>query len=49
MGDEQRIDEYELIRRQKAQGKSAIEVQRWLRENGYAIPWVQTVAIYNNV
>lgn len=39
----------DIIKRLKAEGKSAIEVQKWLRDNNYAIPWVETMKIYTNV
>lgn len=36
----------DIIRRKKAEGLSAIQVQKWLRDNGYAIPWVETAKLY---
>ncbi len=41
---EQLID---IIRRLKKEGKPAIMVQKWLRDNNYAIPWVETQKLYN--
>ena len=38
-----------IVKRLKAQGMSAIECQKWLRDNGYAIPWVETQKVYNRV
>lgn len=37
----------EIIRKLKAQGMPAIVVQKWLRDNGYAIPWVETRKLYS--
>ena len=39
----------DIIRRLKADRKTAIEVQKWLRDNNYAIPWVETKQIYLGV
>ena len=39
----------DIIRRLKADRKTAIEVQKWLRDNNYAIPWVETKRIYIQV
>lgn len=36
----------DIIRRKKAEGLSAIMVHKWLRDNGYAIPWVETSKLY---
>ena len=37
----------DIIRRKKAEGMSAIMVQKWLRDNNYAIPWVETRKLYS--
>lgn len=36
----------DIIRSKKAEGLSAIQVQKWLRDNNYAIPWVETMKLY---
>lgn len=36
----------DLIRRLRNQGLTAIQVQKWLRDNNYAIPWVETRKVY---
>ncbi|GAH87207.1 unnamed protein product [marine sediment metagenome] len=39
----------DIVKRLKGEGKSAIEVQKWLRDNNYGIPWVETSKIYMSV
>jgi len=40
-------DLIDIIRRKKAEGLSAIAIQKWLRDNNYAIPWVETQKLFN--
>lgn len=37
------------IRRLKAEGKSAIECQKWLRDNKMIVPWVEVRKVYQKV
>jgi len=36
----------ELVQRKKLEGLRAIQVQKWLRENNYSIPWIETQKAY---
>ena len=36
----------QIIKRLKGQGMTAIEVQKYLRDNNYAIPWIETRKLY---
>ena len=38
--------ETEIIKRLKGEGKTAIEVHKWLRENYGPVPWVEVKQIY---
>jgi len=40
-------DLIDIVRRKKAEGLTAIQVQKWLRDNNYGIPWVETQKLYN--
>ena len=39
----------ELIRQKTREGKTAIQIQKELREEGYGISWIETQAIFNKV
>lgn len=39
----------DIIKSQKAQGKTAIEIHKWLRDNNMSIPWMETQKIFNQV
>lgn len=37
------------IRREKRSGKTAIEIQRVLRDENLEVPWIETKTIFNNL
>jgi len=37
----------EIIKDKKNSGKTAIEIQKWLRDNNYGVSWLETKMIYN--
>lgn len=37
------------IRREKRSGKTAIEIQKTLRNENLAVPWIETKTIFNQI
>jgi hypothetical protein len=42
-------DLIDIVRQQKNQGKSLIEIQKWLRDNGYSVPYAEVKITYQKV
>lgn len=41
--------ETDIIKRMKGEGKTAIQIHQWLRENNMPLPWVEVKHIFLSV